>query len=348
MSRVLHILPHEGGGGEALVDLLEELHDFEHERIHLSASREPLRGAPSIALGRARLRERARTADLLHVVGDAAAMIALPVLRRRPAAVGTHGLHLLRRVHGVSGAVVRRRMRAVLASAEVVVCSSRPELEELAALDPGARLRVVVNGTRVPAAQDDEARRAARVELGLGERDVAGLYLGQLEERKRPLDAVGAAELAASRGAPFVLLVAGEGPLAGAVAARAGAAVRPLGFRQDPERLLAAADVFVLPSEREGLSLALLEAMARQLAVVVSDGAGNPEAVGDAGLVVPLGDVTALADALTRLAADAHERVRLGALARRRVESEFSTGRYLDALGDVFTDVLRAGAGSQP
>ena len=61
---------------------------------------------------------------------------------------------------------------------------------------------------------------------------VAGLYLGQLEPRKRPLDAVAAAELAAARGAPLVLLVAGDGPLAGAVGARAGAAVRPLGYRE--------------------------------------------------------------------------------------------------------------------
>ena len=52
MTRVLHILPHEGGGGEALVDLLGRLDGFEHERIHLSSARSPLRAAPSIARGR--------------------------------------------------------------------------------------------------------------------------------------------------------------------------------------------------------------------------------------------------------------------------------------------------------
>ena len=55
--------------------------------------------------------------------------------------------------------------------------------------------------------------------------------------------------------------------------------------------------MFVLPSEREGQALAVLEAMAHELPVIVSDGVGNPEAVGSAGVVVPLGDVAALAEA---------------------------------------------------
>src|SRR5207248_4687947 len=98
-------------------------------------------------------------------------------------------------------------------------------------------------------------------------------------------------------GAPVTLLVAGEGPLAGAVERQAGDGVRPLGRRDDPEALLAATDALVMPSRREGMSMAVLEAMGRGVAVVVSDGAGNPETVGDAGLVTPAGDEAALAEA---------------------------------------------------
>ena len=340
MPRVLHILPHEGGGGEALVDLLEELGGFEHERIHLSSAREPLRAVPSIALARVRLRRRARAADVLHVVGDSAAMIALPALRRRPAVVGTHGLHLLRRARGTAGALVRRRMRAVLGAAGLVVCSSRPELDELAALSPGAPLRLLPNGTELPPRPDAAERAAARAALGLADDAVAVLYMGQLEERKRPLDAVAAAELAASRGVPVVLLVVGDGPLAGAVAAHAGTAVRPLGHRGDAHLLHVASDVFVLPSEREGQALAVLEAMAHERPVIVSDGVGNPDAVGPAGVVVPLGDVAALAEALARLAGDPAERARRGALGRERVETEFSRERYLEEMGAVFSGLL--------
>jgi glycosyltransferase involved in cell wall biosynthesis len=125
-----------------------------------------------------------------------------------------------------------------------------------------------------------------------------------------------------------VLLVAGEGPLAGEVAARSGPAVRPLGHRADPERLLTAADVLLLPSSREGLAMVALEAMAHGLATIVSDGPGNPEAVGDAGVVAPVGDVEAWTQALLRLTADPDERARLGAAARARVAHDFSVDRF--------------------
>ncbi len=102
-----------------------------------------------------------------------------------------------------------------------------------------------------------------------------------------------------------MLLVAGDGPQADEVAGLASRAIRPLGFRRDVDRLLVAADIFVLPSTREGLSFAVLEAMAQGLALVVSDGPGNPEAVGDSGIVVPAGDVDAWAAALAALAPSA-------------------------------------------
>jgi glycosyltransferase involved in cell wall biosynthesis len=180
----------------------------------------------------------------------------------------------------------------------------------------------------MPTEAGAEERRTARAVLEVGEDDVVALYLGRLEERKAPLVAVEAARRARERGAPVVLLVAGEGPLAGEVAARESAAVRPLGHRPDPERLLTAADVLLLPSAREGLAMAALEAMAHGVATVVSDGPGNPEAVGDAGVVAPVGDVEAWTGVLLRLAADPDERARLGAAARARVAREFGVERF--------------------
>ena len=90
-----------------------------------------------------------------------------------------------------------------------------------------------------------------------------------------------------AQGAPLTLLVAGDGPLRAKVDATASGTVRILGQREDPSRLLAAADIFVMPSQREGQSVAVLEAMRAGLALVVSDGVGNPEAVGDAGWSCP-------------------------------------------------------------
>jgi glycosyltransferase involved in cell wall biosynthesis len=69
--------------------------------------------------------------------------------------------------------------------------------------------------------------------------------------------------------------------------------------------------------------------MASGLAMVVSGGAGNPEAVGDAGIVVPVGDEQAFAAALQDLAGDDRERARLGAAARERVAAHFSVEQML-------------------
>ena len=346
IPRVLHILPHPGGGGEVLIDLASRLNGYEHERFYLSASQSPFRGAPSIVARRFALRRAAAQADLVHVIGDTAAMLAFHAIEHRPSLFDTQGLHFLRRARGLPGAVARRRLRAVVAAADCTICASRAELDELAELTAGGagHLEHVPNGVPIPELSADQ-RASARAELGLNTGDVAALYLGRLEERKDPLVAVNAVERAARRGSPIVLLVAGDGPLAEEVARRAGDTVRPLGFRQDADRLLRAADLLVMPSSREGLSLAVLEAMAHGVPAVVSDGPGNPDAVGDSGLVFPTGDVGALEEALVRLARDESERRRLGSAARERAIREFALDRYLADVNRLFESVLATATG---
>jgi glycosyltransferase involved in cell wall biosynthesis len=349
MARVLHILPHPGGGGENLVDLLEAGGGaFEHERVYLTRARTPVRALPSVVTGRSGLRRAVSRADLVHVVGDAAACLTAGLLGRRPSVFGTHGLHLLRRSSGVAGRLVRRSLRTALSNVRITVCSSRPELAEIRAICPAAaldKLRLVENGIPLPEPIDAAERSAMRGRLGIGEDAFVVLYAGQLEDRKHPLVA---AEAVAELGAPAVLLVAGGGPLRPRLADFPEERVRVLGFRDDVPALLAASDVFVMPSEREGLSLAVLEAMGRGTAVVVSDGAGNPEAVGDAGVVVPVGDVHALADALRGLEADAERRSRLAAAGRERVRERYTAERWLADMEQVFEDALGTGPVTAP
>ena len=98
--------------------------------------------------------------------------------------------------------------------------------------------------------------------------------------------------------------------------------LRCLGFRSDPERFLADAAVFVLPSRFEGMPNALLEAMAAGLAVIVTDASPGPLEVvepGVSGLVVPSDDPIALAAAMQELAADPERCRRMGAAARARI-----------------------------
>jgi glycosyltransferase involved in cell wall biosynthesis len=129
-----------------------------------------------------------------------------------------------------------------------------------------------------------------------------------------------------------------------ALAARLGIAdrVRFLGTRDDIPDLLAACDVFALPSLYEGSSLAVLEAMAARRAVIASAIGGTDELIEDGrdGLLVPPGDPEALAAALARLLNDAELRARLAANARERVEREFSRERMAARVGAAYEELL--------
>ena len=107
------------------------------------------------------------------------------------------------------------------------------------------------------------------------------------------------------------------------------------------ERLAAeyrGADVFCLPSLQEGFGIVFLEAMAAGLPVVGCRAAAIPEVVpdGECGILVPPGDVNALASALERLLGDETERRRLGAAGRRRIsryDAPIVAGEFLEAIG---------------
>ena len=335
--RVLHLLPHRGGGAETYIDFLEGGR-YEHERAAFSTSRAWYLAPPSLAVRVPMNARLARQFDLVHAHGDVASMLALPALRRRPSVWAPQGLHFLRRAEGARGALARNRLQRVMAATGRTLCSSLAEVADLAPLARAAdasKLIVVDNGVRLPAWPDDDARNKAREELDIPDGAVVALYLGQLETRKDPLTPIRAAQ----RVDGLTLLVAGDGPLRAEVEAEAGPAVRVLGFR-DAGPLLRAADVFVMPSEREGQSLAVLEAMANGLAMVVSDGPGNPEAIGDAGVVVPVGDVAAWVDALARVTADADERKRLRLAARRRAEQRYDAERFRRDIEAIYDELL--------
>lgn len=98
-----------------------------------------------------------------------------------------------------------------------------------------------------------------------------------------------------------------------------------VGWRDDVRPYLAAGDVFVSASEREGFGLALVEAMAFGLPCVAADAGGNRDVIreGVNAFLVPAGSADALADAIARLFGDPEERARMGKNARRIAEEEF-------------------------
>jgi glycosyltransferase involved in cell wall biosynthesis len=125
--------------------------------------------------------------------------------------------------------------------------------------------------------------------------------------------------------------------------ARAEAALGPrlrrLGYRHDVARLLAASDVFALPSHFEGLPMSVIEAMLTGLPVVATDVRGPREQVvdGETGFLVPPFETAPLAGALRRLAADPALRARMGEAGRARALERYTeakvVARTLDLLG---------------
>jgi len=136
---------------------------------------------------------------------------------------------------------------------------------------------------------------------------------------------------------PFVMWIAGEGPSRHALEAIVAAhgltsQVRFLGQRHDVRDLMAASDVFVMPSRFEGLPVAMLEAMDSGLPVVATRVGGIPEVLQKgAGLLVPPEAPAQLAEALATLAADPAQRATLARAGRARVRDHFSAAR-MDAM----------------
>jgi glycosyltransferase involved in cell wall biosynthesis len=115
------------------------------------------------------------------------------------------------------------------------------------------------------------------------------------------------------------------------------------GHRDDAPALVAACDVFALPSiKREGLARSLIEAMAYGVAPVVTDCGGSPEVVvdGECGLVVPVSDSAALGRAIARLYENAELRKRFGAAARLRIGTEFRIEHTIERTLALYREIV--------
>lgn len=205
-------------------------------------------------------------------------------------------------------------------------------------------VQVVPNG--IDAARGD--RRVLRRELGLADTDLLLVAVGNLYPVKGHLVLLRALAALGDGLPPWHLAIAGRGDEEERLRRFAGEAglasrVHLLGFRADVPDLLAAADVFVMPSLSEGLPLALVEAMHTGLPIVISDVGGVPEVVTrDAeALLVPPGEPAPLGAAIRELLPNAARRAALGAAAQRRAARDFS----LTAMGDAYEAIYR---GSRP
>ena len=122
-----------------------------------------------------------------------------------------------------------------------------------------------------------------------------------------------------------------------------------LGRRTDMPEVYAAFDVFVLSSHDEGMSNAILEAMAMELPVVATDVGGTGEVVrpGETGLLVPPREPAPLADAISEVLGAADRRVMMGVRGREIVEAKFSARAMVRQMEELYATVLRQRRGNR-
>lgn len=279
---------------------------------------------------------------LLYRANTLAGLAARLSRRRPPMVAGQRSLTPLR---GRPAALAARATRRLAACTVAVSEAVRDELIAGEGVEP-RRVVVIRNGvdTERFAALD---RAAARAALGVAADAFVVGGVGRLSPEKGFHHLLDAASLAARDGVRLQLLLAGDGAQRAALQQQAAdlglaATVRFLGTCTDPAPVYAAADVFALPSQEEGLPNALLEAMAAGRAVVATAVGGVPSLIEDQrnGLLVAPRAPAALAAAIGRLAADAALREKLGQAARRFVVQHCSLAAMVAAHARLYRELL--------
>jgi glycosyltransferase involved in cell wall biosynthesis len=195
-------------------------------------------------------------------------------------------------------------------------------------------------------------RAAVMAEFGWEPLDPLVVSVGRLEPEKNYALLIEAMERVISRFPRAKCLIVGGGSCREELRARVESSglashVTLPGPRSDIPDLLSAADVFALSSLKEGLPVALLEAMAAGRAVVVTSVGGMPEAItnGDNGFVVPADSAERLAGAIGSLLDDKGLRVKFGEAARAKAERDFSIDQVAHRIAALYTDLYRVKAG---
>jgi glycosyltransferase involved in cell wall biosynthesis len=281
--------------------------------------------------------------DVVHV------SISFSLLEGTLAALAHHrGIPVVATVHlpyAASGSSRGRVMRGLyrfharrLATYDRCIALSDEQRDLLVATGvPDERITVIHNGIDVDALVPAESPP---------DRDgVLVLYLGRLDPEKR-VAALVRAFVGLGLPSDHRLVVAGSGTQEQRIRRLAAGVdnVSVLGMvsQETAEDLLRRADIFVLPSTAEGLSMSLLQAMAAGCAVIATDVGEDGAALGDAGILLPVHPLEpALSGALQRLVGDPVLTRTLGRRARARVESGYSLRANVDRVLGVYSELVR-------
>ncbi len=209
-----------------------------------------------------------------------------------------------------------------------------------------ARIQVIPNGAQL-FHLDLTDRNKVRHKLGVGEDQVLLLSVGRLVYEKGHEFLIRAMPQVIKEFPDAKAAICGSGPLQEYLASLISLNVlddhvKLLGQWDDIPSLLGAADVFVLPSRWEGLSIALLEGMIAKLPVVITRVEGVDEVIEDNlnGLLVPQEDSMALAKAILQLLRNPEKRVGMGLAGHARVLQGYTTDRMCEQYLKVIEKLL--------
>ena len=299
----------------------------------------------------ARIRRLTRGADVVHAHGlRAGGLAALALARPVPAPLRAPAPPLVVTLHnaaiagGMVGAAYATLERIVARSAAEILGVS-PDLEDrMRALGARSVHRALVPAPPRRRSEDPTAQAKLRADLGAVDRPLIAVVARLAEQKGLPVLLDASAAWARRTPAPLVA-VAGDGPLEGALRARIEARdlpVRLLGRRSDVPELLAAADVAVVSSVWEGQPLIVQEILRAGRPLVATRVGGIPGMVGEAAVLVPSSDASALAAAVLQVLDDPALAERLAASATAQARRLPSEDDAVDQLTSVYARVTGA------
>jgi len=289
---------------------------------------------------------RRENIDLVHSHGKGAGMYGRLAARvaRVPAVHTFHGIHYAGYRAGLGGAYLALERRLARLTKAIVHVSESQAVEAAALGLAPPSSRVIVNGidaARIVASARPRAEARRALEL-----DQEGLVVGTVArfDPVKRLDVLLRAFALLSAMLPAArLVIVGDGPDRARLSRLAASLgiedrVRFTGFIAEASRLLSGLDLYASASRKEGLPLAILEAMACALPIVATRVPGHVDVVEQSatGLLVTPDDHRELGQAMLDLLADPRRRAEMGAAGRRGAEERFSASRMAAETADLY------------
>jgi len=222
-----------------------------------------------------------------------------------------------------------------------IIAVSADTCQSLARWGLRKKLRIIHNGTALPASANPAARQLSRQTLDIPPDARVVVFVGRLTHEKAPETLVDVARKTMAALDNVVFLLVGDGPCMSDIQRRAqdlAPRFRLPGRQEDVTPFYLAADVLFLPSRYEGLPMTLLEAFAHGLPAVTSDVGGIPEVLQDGvnGFMCQADNTAQMCERLEKILRDDHLRNTMGAQARRTVETHFTIERMVSETWQLY------------